>query len=104
MDMAAQGVEIVGMLYKDPAPDAAREILVADGNPFRHIGVDRDGDIGIAIGISGVPESFLIDGEGRIIKTKRSYFVDADVGEYVAAYRTELAKSKGAASTPATGG
>lgn len=98
MEMAAQGVEIVGMLYKDGDPDAAREILQRDGNPFKVIGVDRSGDLGIDIGISGVPESFLIDANGEIVKTKRNYFTEKDVPDFVGAYRAEQAKSGAAAS------
>lgn len=93
MEMAAQGVEIVGMLYKDPRPDDARNILARDGNPFAHIGVDLSGDLGLDVGLSGVPESFLIDANGQIIKSKRSYFIESDVPDFVAAYRAEQAKS-----------
>ena len=94
VEMAAQGVEIVGMLYKDPnGVEAAHELLARDGNPFKHIGTDPLGDLGIDIGISGVPESFLIDASGQIVKTKRNYFVEADVADFVAAYKAEAAKS-----------
>lgn len=93
VEMQKQGVEIVGMLYKDPNPDEARAILARDGNPFTHIGVDSSGDLGIDMGISGVPESFLIDANGQIIKSQRSYFVESDVADFVAAYRAEQAKA-----------
>lgn len=93
VEMQKQGVEIVGMLYKDPDPDAARAILAREGNPFAHIGVDLSGDLGLDMGLSGVPESFLIDADGQIIKTKRNYFVESDVADFVAAYRAEQAKA-----------
>ncbi len=94
VEMAGQGVEIVGMLYKDPKGiEAAHELLARDGNPCKHIGLDPLGDLGIDIGISGVPESFLIDANGQIVKTKRNYFVESDVADYVAAYRAEQAKA-----------
>ena len=94
VEMHKQGVEIVGMLYKDPkGQDAARELLAAEGNPFAHIGLDPLGDLGIDIGISGVPESFLIDANGQIVKTKRNYFTEPDVTDFVAAYRAEQAKA-----------
>ena len=97
VEMAGQGVEIVGMLYKDPKGiEAAHELLVRDGNPFKHIGLDPLGDLGIDIGISGVPESFLIDANGQIVKTKRNYFVETDVADFVAAYKAEAAKSAAA--------
>lgn len=94
VEMQKQGVEIVGMLYKDPTgQDAARELLAREGNPFAVIGQDPTGDLGIDMGISGVPESFLIDANGQIIKTKRNYFTEQDVADFVAAYRAEQAKS-----------
>ncbi len=101
VDMAGKGVEIVGILYKDPTgEDAARELLKREGNPFAHVGLDPSGDLGIAIGIGGVPESFLIDAGGMIVKTHRSYFDDTSAAAFIAAYRAELAKS-GQAPKPA---
>jgi len=87
-------VEILGILYKDPkGMDAARELLVREGNPFAKIGLDPIGDLGLDIGISGVPESFLIDANGVIVKTQRNYFTPETAEAFVAAYRAELAKS-----------
>lgn len=94
VEMQKQGVEIVGVLYKDPTGlEAARDLLVKEGNPFAVVGLDPTGDLGIDMGLSGVPESFLIDANGQIIKTKRNYFVEQDVVDFVAAYRAEQAKS-----------
>lgn len=94
VDMREQGVEIVGILYKDPKNlEGARELLQAEGDPYVAVGLDPTGDLGIEMGLSGVPESFLIDAQGRIVKTKRNYFVDADVEEFVSAYRAEAAKA-----------
>lgn len=99
VEMQKQGVEIVGMLYKDPTgQEAARELLAREGNPFAVVGQDPTGDLGIDMGISGVPESFLIDANGQIIKTKRNYFLEQDVTDFVAAYRAEQAKSGKSAS------
>lgn len=96
VEMRAQGVEIVGMLYKDPTGhDGARDMLAAEGNPYAVVGIDDTGDLGIDMGLSGVPESFLIDASGQIIKTKRNYFVEQDATDFVAAYKAELAKGPG---------
>jgi cytochrome c biogenesis protein CcmG/thiol:disulfide interchange protein DsbE len=93
VEMSQQGVEIVGVLYKDPnGLDGARDILQRDGNPFGAVALDPTGDLGIDFGLSGVPESFLIDASGQIIKTKRNYFVEEDAADFVAAYRAEKAK------------
>jgi cytochrome c biogenesis protein CcmG/thiol:disulfide interchange protein DsbE len=102
-----ENVEILGILYKDPkGMDAARELLVREGNPFAKIGLDPIGDLGLDIGISGVPESFLIDANGVIVKTQRNYFTPETAEAFVAAYRAELAKPPAPAPviTPPPGG
>jgi cytochrome c biogenesis protein CcmG/thiol:disulfide interchange protein DsbE len=91
-------VEILGILYKDPnGKDAARELLTREGNPFAQIGLDPLGDLGLDIGISGVPESFLIDANGVVVKTQRNYFTPETAQDFVTAYRIELEKSPGPA-------
>jgi cytochrome c biogenesis protein CcmG/thiol:disulfide interchange protein DsbE len=95
VEMKQQGVEIVGMLYKDPTGhEGAKQLLFAEGNPYAVVGLDDTGYLGIDMGLSGVPESFLIDANGQIIKTKRNYFIEQDVTDFVAAYKAELAKSQ----------
>jgi cytochrome c biogenesis protein CcmG/thiol:disulfide interchange protein DsbE len=61
----ARGVRLVGIVYKD-RPEAARAFLAEYGNPFERIGTDADGRAGIEWGISGVPETFVIDGHGIV--------------------------------------
>lgn len=66
MDLAEErGVKIVGINYKD-APDDAAAWLEELGNPYAAIGADREGRAGIDWGISGVPETFVVDAEGVI--------------------------------------
>ena len=66
MDLAAEGVvDLHGMAYKDKQADA-RTWLRRYGNPYGRVGSDESGRIGIDWGVSGVPETFIIDGEGRI--------------------------------------
>jgi cytochrome c biogenesis protein CcmG, thiol:disulfide interchange protein DsbE len=65
MRLAEQGVPIFGINYKDP-PDQAKAWLAELGNPFERIGADRNGRVGIEWGVYGVPETFVIDAEGRI--------------------------------------
>ncbi|MEZ6030365.1 MAG: redoxin family protein [Hyphomonadaceae bacterium] len=94
VEMKEAGVEIVGILYKDPTGiEAAKTLLQAQGDPYAVVGLDPTGDLAIDMGLSGVPESFLIDTQGRIVKTKRNYFVESDVADFVAAYQAEAAKA-----------
>lgn len=52
--------------YKDQEP-AAQKFLQRLGNPFEHIGRDDRGRVGIDFGLSGVPETYVINGQGEIV-------------------------------------
>lgn len=69
MRVAATGtVPISGLNYKDkPANSAAW--LKKYGDPYGAIGSDRSGRVAIDLGVYGVPETFVIDREGRIAYT-----------------------------------
>jgi cytochrome c biogenesis protein CcmG, thiol:disulfide interchange protein DsbE len=96
VDMAKQDIEIIGILYKDPNLPAAKEILDRDGNPFGQIATDSTGDLGLDVGISGVPETFLVNAQGQIIKTMRGPIVDTTTAQgFIDAYRAEKAKGAG---------
>lgn len=61
-----QGVTLVGINYKDQASNA-RRFLSRYGNPFARVGVDRDGRAAIEWGVYGTPETFVVDGRGKIV-------------------------------------
>ena len=58
-------VPIHGLNYKDAPADAAAW-LDALGDPYTRIGADLDGRVGLDWGVYGVPETFVVDGNGRI--------------------------------------
>lgn len=60
------GVRVAGLNYKDE-PQAARRWLAQLGDPFAEIGADLDGRAGIELGVYGVPETFVVDAQGRIL-------------------------------------
>ena len=60
------GVPIYGVNYKDQAP-GARRFLGRYGNPFAAVGVDPNGRAAIEWGVYGMPETFVLDGQGRIV-------------------------------------
>ena len=60
-----QGAEIVGIAIRDRPEDVAR-FLGRHGNPYTRIGRDDLSEVQLAIGSSGVPETFVIDGSGVI--------------------------------------
>ncbi len=61
-----EDIRILGIAYKDKPADT-RTFLQQYGNPFVAIGVDRDGAGGMALGVYGVPETFLLDADGTIL-------------------------------------
>lgn len=65
MEMGGAGVRILGLNYKDD-PENARRFLAGLGNPFRLVGTDPAGRAAIEWGVYGVPETFVVDGKGRI--------------------------------------
>ena len=64
--LAGEGVTILGVNYKDK-PDAAAGFLKELGNPYTAIGADTSGRMGIDWGLYGVPETFVIDGNGNVV-------------------------------------
>jgi cytochrome c biogenesis protein CcmG, thiol:disulfide interchange protein DsbE len=58
-------LQLIGINYKD-APDNARRFLSQYGNPFVAVGVDGNGRAAIEWGVYGVPETFIVDRNGKI--------------------------------------
>jgi cytochrome c biogenesis protein CcmG/thiol:disulfide interchange protein DsbE len=65
-EMAESGLTVIGVNYKD-TPANALGFLDELGDPYASIGADESGRTGLDWGIYGVPETFVIDGEGRIL-------------------------------------
>lgn len=66
--LAAQGVRIIGINYKDDE-EQAREWLRDLGNPYEFNISDSRGKLGLELGVYGAPETFFVDGDG-IIRAK----------------------------------
>jgi cytochrome c biogenesis protein CcmG, thiol:disulfide interchange protein DsbE len=60
-----RGVLIDGIAIRD-TPDALTDFLARNGDPYERIGSDPQSQVQIALGSSGVPESFIVDGKGII--------------------------------------
>jgi len=65
MALRQAGVEIDGIAIRDAREDVDA-FLARNGNPYARIGLDARSSVQMALGSSGVPESFVIDGRGRI--------------------------------------
>jgi cytochrome c biogenesis protein CcmG/thiol:disulfide interchange protein DsbE len=59
------GIPIYGIAWKDD-PAATADLLAQDGNPYRLVGADRSGRAAIDLGVTGVPETYLVDKTGHI--------------------------------------
>ena len=60
-----EGATIIGIAWKNK-PDEARAWLKKLGDPFRYAGVDPEGKLSLDWGLSGVPETYLVDGQGIV--------------------------------------
>ena len=91
MALKAQGVRIVGIDYKDippmGSPAAARAMIASLGDPFSAKLADANGRAGIDFGITGVPETFVIGRDGKIVDTHVSAVMPADAERLAALLR-----------------
>lgn len=62
-----EGVTLVGLNYKDHPPAARAWLQDMGGDPYTAVAVDTIGKTGIDLGIYGVPETFVIGRDGRIL-------------------------------------
>jgi cytochrome c biogenesis protein CcmG/thiol:disulfide interchange protein DsbE len=64
-ELRSRGVPIDGIAVRDRPEDLA-DFLARNGDPYERIGSDAQSRVQIALGSSGVPESFIVDGRGII--------------------------------------
>jgi len=76
--LKARGVDVVGIAIRDKPEDVAA-FLAEYGNPYSRIGSDVDSNVQIAMGSSGVPESFLVDGRGIVREQIQGVILEQDV-------------------------
>ena len=65
MRLRGQGVILHGVDWKDQ-PEAGFKWLIDRGDPYVRIGSDVSGRTGIDMGVSAVPETFVVDKQGRV--------------------------------------
>ncbi|MCW3797001.1 DsbE family thiol:disulfide interchange protein [Sphingomonas sp. BN140010] len=82
-ELKARGVAIDGIAIRDTAPDITR-FLSEQGDGYARIGADPNGQAQIALGASGVPESFIVDGRGIIRYHHIGAVMPQDVPEVMA--------------------
>ena len=62
-----QSIKIIGLNYKDNL-DNAKKFINAFGNPYSQIIIDNDGTLSVEFGAYGVPETFIIDKNKKIVR------------------------------------
>ena len=63
----SQSVKLIGLNYRDNQINA-KNFINEFGNPYSQILIDKDGTLGIEFGAYGVPETFVIDRNKKIIR------------------------------------
>lgn len=86
MRLSAMGIPIEGIAIRDRADDL-RAFLRQNGDPYQRIGDDARSAVQVALGSSGVPESFVVDGAGRIVLQHVGDIRAEDVASIAAAVR-----------------
>ncbi|MFW2586719.1 DsbE family thiol:disulfide interchange protein [Sagittula sp. SSi028] len=66
LEMQAEGLHVVGVNFKDIEKNA-RAYLAEDGNPFAAVAFDPAGRSAIEWGVTGPPETFILDGDGTVL-------------------------------------
>ena len=64
--LSERGIKIYGVNFKD-RPENGIEFLEEEGSPFTAITVDREGRAGLDWGVAGLPETFIIGRDGKIL-------------------------------------
>ncbi|MEZ5690937.1 MAG: hypothetical protein R3D71_04640 [Rickettsiales bacterium] len=71
----AKEVYVYGIAWKD-RPEDTFNYLKKNGNPFQLIGTDINGKTTVPMFLTGVPETFVLDGSGRIVLHYKSVITD----------------------------
>ena len=59
-------IYLIGISHKDD-PEDSKLYLSEEGNPYSFVGLDQDGMIALEFGVFGLPETFIISNDGKII-------------------------------------
>lgn len=64
-ELSRRGVRIYGINYKDD-PASAQRWIESKGNPYVANILDPEGRLGLDLGVTGAPETYLLDGAGIV--------------------------------------
>jgi cytochrome c biogenesis protein CcmG, thiol:disulfide interchange protein DsbE len=82
LELKARGVPIDAIAVRDKPQDVA-DFLARHGDPFDRIGADPESKVQLALGSSGVPETFVVDGHGIVRYQHMGPIEPGDVAELI---------------------
>jgi cytochrome c biogenesis protein CcmG/thiol:disulfide interchange protein DsbE len=92
LGLKQRGITVHGLVWKDKAAPA-RDFLAELGDPFTRLGFDARGDVGIDWGLTGIPETYVVDGKGVIV-AKHVGALDEEIVRSVILPAVEAARSR----------
>ena len=66
MGLKGRQVRVIGIAYKDKPPQS-QAFLTRLGDPFAEVLVDQDGRAGVEFGVTGVPETYVVAADGKVL-------------------------------------
>jgi cytochrome c biogenesis protein CcmG/thiol:disulfide interchange protein DsbE len=82
MSLKAVGIPILGINWKDDT-DKAKQWLKTHGDPFALVGTDPKGTAIVTLGITGVPETFVVDANGVIVFHRKGPLTEASLNDEI---------------------
>lgn len=86
LELERRGVPIDAVAVRD-RPDDVAAFLDRWGDPYQRIGSDNESRVQLALGSTGVPETFVVDGNGVILYQHVGVVRPEDVDVILKAYR-----------------
>lgn len=86
MALKENGINVIGIAYKNE-PDKALAFLNELGDPYVQRAVDLDGRVGIDWGVYGVPETFIVNGDGVIAYKHFGPLLKYNYEDFMTAYK-----------------
>jgi cytochrome c biogenesis protein CcmG/thiol:disulfide interchange protein DsbE len=86
MTLKGDKVRVVGVAYKD-APQNTTGFLNRLGDPYSQVLVDRDGRAGVEFGVTGVPETYVVAADGKVLAKHTGPLTEADAARLAAMVR-----------------
>jgi cytochrome c biogenesis protein CcmG, thiol:disulfide interchange protein DsbE len=83
LQLQQQGVDIIGVAIRE-RPETLEKFLNENGNPYSRIGYDPTSRIQLLFGSTGVPETFVVDGKGKITHQHIGVIAPEDVSSLLA--------------------